>query len=299
MIACSKNGRWSIVDKCGVKFENEFIKTGVYPCVSGRGVSLQVNYRPESLRYPPPPQELWETWPKYQDLSWITMPGEARAAAMRMGYTSQSWTYSGNPIESKSWNEMTPEERDSAKVLGYNQNIWTQLTSLWEQEDNDDSDSEGEFSLSCFSAMFWNDLPADARKAAETLGYSKTMWDEDLSIPLGVKWFSQLTQEQRKAAIVLGYDAHSWNEHTESNLTLSSIDDADEDSFVLPFDHLQWNDLPANARQAAEVIGYTKEVWDGNEAGPLDDEPWNELTEEEQTAATILGYDETTWNESL
>lgn len=221
MIACSTDGKWSILEKCGVKFEDECITHGgVYPCLSGRGVSLQVRYRPESLQYDPPPLEMWDRWPKYQDLSWITMPAEARNAAMIMGYTSTTWAWSGNPIDDKDWDDMTPEEQAAGHVLGYDKNIWTQLTTLWrrDQEDNSDSDSEGDNSFLCFSAMFWNDLPEDARRAAQTLGYSKTDWDEDSMIALGSKWFSQLTSEQKRAAIILGYDSQSWNEHTQSRL---------------------------------------------------------------------------------
>jgi hypothetical protein len=193
---------------------------------------------------------------------------------------------------------MSPEEQTAGRTLGYNSEIWSELTSLWQQEEeNPDSDDEDNMSFSCFSVMFWNDLPDDARQAAETLGYSRTAWDEDSRIPLGEKYFSQLTQDQRRAAIILGYDSQTWNEHTESNLTSSksSVGSCD----VLPFDHLRWDDLPKNAREAAEMIGYTKDIWDANEAGPLDDEPWDKLTLEEQMAATILGYDETSWNESL
>jgi hypothetical protein len=99
MIACSKDGKWEIIERCGVKFEDELIKAGVYPCISGRGLSLQVRYSPGSFVQSPPPSRLWDCWPKYQDLSWITIPEEARAAAMAMGYTSTTWAWSGNPSE--------------------------------------------------------------------------------------------------------------------------------------------------------------------------------------------------------
>ena len=221
MIACSKNGRWDITNRCGVMFEQPIIMNGVYPCISGRGVTLEIRYMPESLIYSPPPDELWVLWPKYQDLSWISIPGEARAAAMAMGYTSITWAWSGNPIDRMTWDEMKPEQQEAGKVLGYNRRIWNQLITLWSREaqDNPDSDSEDDVSLSCFHVMFWNDLPDDARQAAITLGYSKTTWEDDSRIPLGIKWFSQLTQEQRRAAIILGYDSHSWNEYAECYLT--------------------------------------------------------------------------------
>ena len=186
MIACSIDGKWDILEKCGVKFEDEEITNGVYPCLSGRGISLQLRYRLESLQYSPPPRTMWDRWPKYQDLSWITMPAEARNAAMIMGYTSTTWAWSGNPIDDKAWEDMTPEEQAAGHVLGYDETIWTQLTTLWrrDRENDSDSESEGDNSFLCFSAMFWNDLPEDARRAALTLGYSKTDWDEDSRIPL-------------------------------------------------------------------------------------------------------------------
>ena len=59
-----------------------------------------------------------------------------------------------------------------------------------------------------------------------------------------------------------------------------------------------WDDLPPNAREAAEKLGYSKDVWDSDEDIPLEQKPWEELTLEEQNAATVLGYNEREWNDN-
>jgi len=57
-----------------------------------------------------------------------------------------------------------------------------------------------------------------------------------------------------------------------------------------------WSDLPRNIMAAASVLGYTKEIWDGDKPPPTEDTSWNDLSEEEKYAATLLGYTQTTWD---
>eukprot|EP00588_Corethron_pennatum_P012752 CAMPEP_0194269176 /NCGR_PEP_ID=MMETSP0169-20130528/3367_1 /TAXON_ID=218684 /ORGANISM="Corethron pennatum, Strain L29A3" /LENGTH=854 /DNA_ID=CAMNT_0039010715 /DNA_START=20 /DNA_END=2581 /DNA_ORIENTATION=+ len=57
-----------------------------------------------------------------------------------------------------------------------------------------------------------------------------------------------------------------------------------------------WADLPRNIMAAASVLGYTKELWDGDKPPPTDDKGWNDLSEEEQYAATLIGYTQATWD---
>ena len=46
------------------------------------------------------------------------------------------------------------------------------------------------------------------------------------------------------------------------------------------------------------ILGYSCEIWDGDENIPLEQKRWSELSEEEQKAANVLGYNEVMWNES-
>jgi hypothetical protein len=59
-----------------------------------------------------------------------------------------------------------------------------------------------------------------------------------------------------------------------------------------------WAELPAEAKKAAEALGYNQEMWDDDD-DPEDiwDSDWEELTAEQQAHAKVLGYDEDSWDE--
>eukprot|EP00558_Chaetoceros_sp_UNC1202_P012480 CAMPEP_0197247678 /NCGR_PEP_ID=MMETSP1429-20130617/30883_1 /TAXON_ID=49237 /ORGANISM="Chaetoceros sp., Strain UNC1202" /LENGTH=74 /DNA_ID=CAMNT_0042708641 /DNA_START=63 /DNA_END=287 /DNA_ORIENTATION=+ len=62
------------------------------------------------------------------------------------------------------------------------------------------------------------------------------------------------------------------------------------------YEEYDWVELPADARTAAETLGYTKKAWDKGKDVEYDEYDWEDLPEEQKQAATILGYDEQTWN---
>ena len=226
MIAVSVDGDWRYANGNGVKFEDESIKSGVYPCISGNVCALECRFGPD-FKHSPPPISLWNTWPKYEDTTWLGLTEEARQAAIVLGYTQRSWMSSdSNPIERKRWEELTNEEQAAANILGYDADIWAQLTTLWAEDgsDGDSSDDEDDTSRSSFSSMNWNELPGDARRAAETLGFNPA-WEE-------------LTLEQQRGAIVIGCDEESWDNDSDGDS--SGSDSTNSDGF--PFDHLSWID---------------------------------------------------------
>ena len=59
----------------------------------------------------------------------------------------------------------------------------------------------------------------------------------------------------------------------------------------------EWKDLEDSIKAAAETLGYSEAVWDGNGVLEVEDKDWEELTEEQQHAAEILGMDEDDWDE--
>eukprot|EP00814_Leptocylindrus_danicus_P009110 CAMPEP_0116031480 /NCGR_PEP_ID=MMETSP0321-20121206/17536_1 /TAXON_ID=163516 /ORGANISM="Leptocylindrus danicus var. danicus, Strain B650" /LENGTH=73 /DNA_ID=CAMNT_0003506607 /DNA_START=87 /DNA_END=308 /DNA_ORIENTATION=+ len=63
----------------------------------------------------------------------------------------------------------------------------------------------------------WSELPADAKKAAETLGYDKKMWDSDKEPKICDNYWKDLTAAQQSAAAVLGYNETSWNDESDSD----------------------------------------------------------------------------------
>lgn len=297
MIAVSTNGSWELTDGNGVKFEEEKIQAGVYPVASASNCWL--SWRFNDLRYGPPPESLWDIWPKFEDIHWINLPIDARAAALRLGYTQFSWGGSGdNPIEEKKWDELSSEEQSAANVLGYNEGIWAHIMSAENDEDSDDDSYDGDDSdsendrIESFSELRWESLPSDAKRAAEILHFTQSSWDEDVPNPLMEEEWEELTDEQKRAAILLGYDENTWHDgcliHGSSNNSSSSSD--------LPFDHMYWEELPRDAREAAIKLGYTAQLWNNDEPGPLEDTKFDYLTEEQQFACAALGYVKTTWD---
>lgn len=58
-----------------------------------------------------------------------------------------------------------------------------------------------------------------------------------------------------------------------------------------------WDDLPEDQKKAAAVLGYTKEIWDGEGETPASEKDWEELTPAEKEAAKALGYTESKWDD--
>jgi len=300
MIAISVDGDWSYEHGNGVQFEDESIKSGVYPCITAKLVEMECKFGPD-FKYAPPHTSLWGKWPKFDDLTWFGMTEEARAATMALGYTQNTWMGSGNPIESKRWDELSNEDRAAANILGYDADIWAQLTKLWARDNDDDSYSSGDsnyYDHSSLEGTLWINLPSDARRAAETLGYTPTTWNDEAEGPLDDKSWDELTLEQQRAAIVLGYHKESWNEGSDSDSSGSSSSSSDGSGFQ-NFDHLSWQELPRNAREAAGKLGHNADSWDQDIKGPWDERRWEELPLEQQFAASVLGYDEFKWNSDI
>eukprot|EP00554_Chaetoceros_debilis_P002661 CAMPEP_0194082206 /NCGR_PEP_ID=MMETSP0149-20130528/7782_1 /TAXON_ID=122233 /ORGANISM="Chaetoceros debilis, Strain MM31A-1" /LENGTH=69 /DNA_ID=CAMNT_0038764299 /DNA_START=64 /DNA_END=273 /DNA_ORIENTATION=- len=62
-------------------------------------------------------------------------------------------------------------------------------------------------------------------------------------------------------------------------------------------DH-DWDELPEDARKAAEALGWDKKMWDGDgEPTLVSDSEWSALTTDQQAAATVLGYNADNWED--
>ena len=59
MIATSKGGNWELEGSCGVAFEHDSIKAGVYPCITGSDCEVRYSFK-EDVRYGPPATSVWD-----------------------------------------------------------------------------------------------------------------------------------------------------------------------------------------------------------------------------------------------
>jgi hypothetical protein len=62
------------------------------------------------------------------------------------------------------------------------------------------------------------------------------------------------------------------------------------------YDDSDWDELPADIKAAAEVLGYNKKLWDRDKTPSKCDESWKDLSTEMQEAAKKLGFDQVAWD---
>ena len=255
---------------------------------------------------------------KYEKYDWEELPKEALVAAKVLGYTQFTWDNDlESPLDSKEWEKLTKKQQAAARTLGYNQTTWDNdagevgqgspeptsqnAPKLRPTSSSVSSSSTG--SGGAYSDLDWDELPKKARAAAQTLGYSQSSWDQNLYDP--DKDWEELSTKERKAAQVLGYTEAKWD-GTPSNSAIPTPanespppePDASSESSAssggLYNDH-DWDDLPNEALLAANILGYTKDIWQNDLDGPLEDTAWDELSDKQKLAASVLGYNEVSW----
>lgn len=183
-------------------------------------------------------------------------------------------------FESFDWNELPTHAKDAARCLGYQR-------STWRTSGNN-----------AVRTKAWRDLTASEKKAAHTLGFSEQKWDGDVSLrscdvesgklPLET---NQDESDSKPSAVKLQQDIASLFGFTLAKRGEPSDEpcEYDEDGY--------WRDLPARAREAAEVLGFNQQLWDEDGEPPSSDKDWDELSPEEMRAARVLGYSEQKWND--
>ena len=62
-----------------------------------------------------------------------------------------------------------------------------------------------------YDDLDWDELPDAAKKAAEVLGYNKSIWDGDGKPPSEDKDWDELSSAEQAAATTLGYNKASWD----------------------------------------------------------------------------------------
>jgi hypothetical protein len=126
-----------------------------------------------------------------------------------------------------------------------------------------------------FDSVVYAKLPENAKGAVTTLGFTPETWDDHGWPSSSDKWFEDLTAEERAAAETLGWDEASWDHKYENK---------------------NWADLPALVQKAATSAGFTQEMWDGDEWPEGLHTGWDELTDSQKQAMNVLGYHKWVWD---
>jgi hypothetical protein len=129
-----------------------------------------------------------------------------------------------------------------------------------------------------FADYWWEEMPPKAIKAAKALGYDQEKWDNDYEVPYDGKTFQQATAGEKHAAMFLGMSPI----HKKLNVW--------------------WDDLDKKTKDAAEVLGWTKEKWDDDwdvTDLPCEEWSWDDMTKKQKDAANHFGYSKATWDETF
>lgn len=121
----------------------------------------------------------------------------------------------------------------------------------------------------------WRDLPMNARRAAEDLGYDREMWDAKEACEADHKHWWDLTEKERQAVEVLGWEESAW-EHR--------------------YEHCSWADLPALQKRAAVSAGFDQHMWDDDHWPENLNKRWDDLTDSDRQAMSVLGWHKGKWD---
>ena len=67
---------------------------------------------------------------------------------------------------------------------------------------------------------------------------------------------------------------------------------------VCNWDTQDWDDLTVAEKQAFQILGWSRDIWDGDneDAASASGKPWSRLSPKERTAAQSLGYSAQNWD---
>jgi len=132
----------------------------------------------------------------------------------------------------------------------------------------------------------WQRLPTEAKDAASTLKITKRVWHQGFDFnkyinPTNLKW-EDMPLNKRDAAMIL------FGETTDDDNINDDYDDNFDSNSDKPYDALAWGQLPNEAKDAAETLGFTKDMWNMELDSPVFDLEWHEWSQNQKDAAKFL-----------
>jgi len=241
----------------------------------------------------------------YDDCDYDDLPSDVKRAARLLGYTRSIWDNDGKvPIESKDWDKLTTTQQSAASTLRYTKEKWDNES---DGSSSSSSSSEEPEKANANVEVVYDDcefqkLPKEVKQAAKVLGYTLSIWNKGGSIPIENKNWNDLTTSQRNAASTLGYTKEKWDTESGSSSSTNTskspkpLKESEKVAVVSYIDY-RFLQLPDRERKAAEILGYSRLIWDNGGSIPLESKKWDFLATTEQRAAVVLGYTKQKWND--
>ena len=139
--------------------------------------------------------------------------------------------------------------------------------------------------------------------AANFIGYA-SMGVVILAIYMNADWEKAVRKNRKIAGIIEPKQINGQGTSSKENWISSSDNDPLNDTAVCStssdestYSNYDWDELPANAKSAAKILGYDKKLWDKGKDTEYSDYDWTELPDEQKTAAGVLGYSQKNWDQ--
>ena len=158
------------------------------------------------------------------------------------------------PVEQWSdvgWSDLPPEVQSAFETLLTTEEIWC-----------------GESDVSPIDEYDWADLDEEMREKAEFLGYTEKTWCED-------------------------GETGEWTCLVEETPV---VEDGGQTAPDSEYHNMDWSDMPLAIRLAYEALGYTDELWNAGGSPSSAEMGWDELDADQRFAAGMLGYDKASWD---
>lgn len=141
-----------------------------------------------------------------------------------------------------------------------------------------------------WNCFMWNEIPENAQKQWEVLGWNKTNWygpTRTHPSSLNTPWV-QLSESENSAATTLGYNQLSWDS--------PSVTEAIESTNMNEYWHkYAWNSMTPILKTLWSDLGWNEGNWTVENKPSSASTPWINLNQSEQKTAYLLGYSKTTW----
>ena len=166
------------------------------------------------------------------------------------------------------WGPADPSEAYLAKLRAYVKGAYVARLGIEDEKDDDDFKRDN-----VPGKRDWSDLLPSETKAARSLGYDETSWDDKdgKSDCFGTEW-DKLSQPDRKALVSLGYDECLWTDECNDDTPNESKDDDDKlkvCTYSMGGDHLGHHEVKVVG--AAKVRGVASFAGAGAEEAMVED----------------------------
>jgi hypothetical protein len=243
---------------------------------------------------------------KIEEDSWEHLDEDDRELAEIVGFTDKTWDCQINHYYDYEWKDLEEAGLDEYfETIGYDEDMWD------EGEDAAINDNN------------WDEIEAEQQAALEAICWTQGLWDNYGTEPEGFLYYGTFAwtyvekyvrnaweeigfTKARKSWAQQGRDedieSKSWTSLSNSIRANAAIVGFTEDTWDCHINHYNdysWEELATdNLTEYFETIGYTTEIWEGEDTDlDVDDEDWEDISEEAQAALEEICWTEDLWDD--